>query len=65
MTDIRILRATPATAHLLKKVAEDVFDDAVDPDKLAAYWPIPCGCWCSRWPERRSSGNAPPQSCGT
>lgn len=37
MTDIRILRAAPATAHLLERVAEDVFDDAIDPKRLAAY----------------------------
>lgn len=35
--DIRILRAAPDTAHLLNRIAEDVFDHAVDHQRLAAY----------------------------
>lgn len=34
---VDILRVTPASAALLACVAEDVFDDAIDPDLLAAY----------------------------
>lgn len=35
--DIEILRVTPAKAGVLDRVAEDVFDDIIDPALLAAY----------------------------
>jgi ribosomal protein S18 acetylase RimI-like enzyme len=34
---VDIRRVGPADAHLLDRVAEDVFDEAVDPRRLAAY----------------------------
>lgn len=36
-----ILRMSPADAGLLDRVAEDVFDDDIDPEKLAAYLATP------------------------
>jgi len=35
--DTRIIRVGPAAATLLERVAEDVFDEAIDPARLAAY----------------------------
>jgi ribosomal protein S18 acetylase RimI-like enzyme len=32
-----IVRITPSTARVLDRVAEDVFDSAIRPDRLAAY----------------------------
>jgi aminoglycoside 6'-N-acetyltransferase I len=35
--DTRIIRVGPAAATLLERVAEDVFDETIDPARLAAY----------------------------
>ncbi|WP_293898412.1 GNAT family N-acetyltransferase [Phenylobacterium sp.] len=35
--DVDIVRIGPADAHLLERVAEDVFDEVIDPERLAAY----------------------------
>jgi len=35
--DLDIVRVGPAETGLLERVAEDVFDDAIDPRRLAAY----------------------------
>lgn len=34
---VELTRLIPDNAALLRRVAEDVFDDAVDPERLAAY----------------------------
>jgi aminoglycoside 6'-N-acetyltransferase I len=39
--DVTIKRLTPADAALLDSVADDVFDEPVDPDRLAAYLASP------------------------
>jgi len=35
--EVDIVRVGPAETDLLERVAEDVFDDAIDPRRLAAY----------------------------
>lgn len=39
--DVEIRRIGPADAAVLDRVAEDVFDDDIDPEKLAAYLASP------------------------
>jgi ribosomal protein S18 acetylase RimI-like enzyme len=40
--NVDILRIGPGDAAVLERVAEDVFDDDIDPAKLAAYLGEPC-----------------------